>query len=93
MPRVILTVNRKIGTPGSFKGPILIQYVKEGKKITRSQEFGSTFEEDAQIAYEIAAAYPGTITIEPVTAAKLEPEEKAMEKAPVNKMLKPEATK
>lgn len=101
MSKVYLKVNRKIGTPGSFKGPVLIQYVKNKQKVTLSQAFNSVFEEDAQTAYEIAAAYPGTITISehPFAAPAEAPEapgsavEKALEKSPVNKMLKPEATK
>lgn len=57
------------------------------EKITKKMNFGDTFDEEAQTAFEILAKYKGLLA--PVTL----PTAKAVDAAPANKMLKDEARK
>lgn len=92
----------------AVRGPIILSYLvgKEGakEKITRKVNFGETFEEKDQIAYELCAKYPGVLTIRDSGASHSEAEEESDEKksvgrrraiqgAPSNRMLKDEAVK
>lgn len=93
MSKMSVTVNRSKATPGPVKGPVVLTYLvgPEGKKqkVVRSVAFGESFEVEAQVAYEIAAKYPGLVHLADSTPKV----EKSFERAPSNKMIKDEATK
>lgn len=104
----LVTVQRVKGTPSTARGPVVFMYeiteTVDGKpqkvKVTHKYNYGSSFTVPAQVAYEIAAKYPGLVTISnpKEEAAEGHPQVDRAEKAytdgaPKNMMLKKEATK